>query len=186
MTGAAGVDRGGWNEACITSDVSRISPEKHPTSEGVSSMSDKQIKRILIATDGSPSASYAVEVGVELARAEGAEVTFVHVAAPIEFRSGRSMARPVVPRRLGHIGDAVLDDAALVASNHGVGFERELIAGDPGDVIVALADAIDADLVVVGERPRKLRVGPSVARWVARHTRRHVLVARPLAAELAA
>ena len=79
------------------------------------------------------------------------------------------------------MGDDALDDAALVASDNGVRFERELIAGDAGGVIVALANAIDADLVVVGERPRRLRVGPSVSRWVSRHTRRPVLVARQLA-----
>jgi nucleotide-binding universal stress UspA family protein len=146
-------------------------------------MSDKHINRILVATDGTPAARYSVEVGVELAQAEGADVTFVHVVAPIEFRSARTMSMQAVPRRLGHVGDQALDDAALVASNNGVHYERELIAGDPGDVIVALADAIEADLVVVGERPRKLRVGPSVSRWVSRHTHRPVLVARPLAAE---
>ena len=146
-------------------------------------MSERHINRILIATDGSPSARHAVEVGVELAQAEGAEVTFVHVTPPIEFRSGRTMAMQAVPRRIGHVGDGALDAAALDASENGVRFERELIAGDAGDVIVVLADAIDADLVVVGERPRRLRVGPSVSRWVSRHTRRPVLVARPLVAE---
>ena len=38
------------------------------------------MKRILIATDGSAAANEAVELGVELAREEDAEVIFVHVA----------------------------------------------------------------------------------------------------------
>jgi nucleotide-binding universal stress UspA family protein len=146
-------------------------------------MSDKHINRILVATDGSVSARHAVEVGVELAQAEQAAVTFVHVADPIEFRGGRNMSMEAIPRRLRHVGDSALDEAAVVASTHGVSFQRELIAGDAGDVIVALADAIDADLVIVGERPRRLRVGRSVSRWVSNHTRRPVLVARPLEAE---
>ena len=37
------------------------------------------MKRVLIATDGSAAADEAVELGVELARDEGAEVIFVHV-----------------------------------------------------------------------------------------------------------
>ena len=37
------------------------------------------MQRILIATDGSAAANEAVELGVELARDEGAEVIFVHV-----------------------------------------------------------------------------------------------------------
>jgi nucleotide-binding universal stress UspA family protein len=140
-------------------------------------MTQKHISRILVATDGSPSAQWAVEVGVELAGRD-AEVTFVRVAPPIEFRGGRSMSMRAVPRRLRHVGDWALDEAAAIASDHGVRFERELIAGDAGESIVALADAIDADLIVVGEQPRVLNVR-SVARWVVRHTGRPVLVARP-------
>jgi nucleotide-binding universal stress UspA family protein len=150
-------------------------------------MKSKRIKQILVATDGSYTAQNAVELGVEVAEADGATVTFVHVAPPVEFRAARSMSMQPVPRRLQHVGDEALDAATVVASDHGIAFQRELFAGDPGDVIVALADAIDADLIVVGERPRRLRIGPSVSRWVARHTHRPVLVARPpVARELAA
>jgi nucleotide-binding universal stress UspA family protein len=38
------------------------------------------IKKILIATDGSPSALRAAELGLELAEEEGAQPIFVHVA----------------------------------------------------------------------------------------------------------
>jgi nucleotide-binding universal stress UspA family protein len=144
-----------------------------------SSMSDRHINRILVATDGSDSSQRAVALGVELAAAEQAEVTFLHVAPPVEFRAGRSVAMRAVPRRLRTIGDEVLDEAVVVASDHGVRFQRELIAGETGDTIVLLADAIGADLIVVGERPRRMRVGTSVSRWVMRHSRRPVLVARP-------
>ncbi len=47
------------------------------------------MKQILIATDGSPSAQEAVEVGLELAKEQGADVTFVHVAEPDMFAGGR-------------------------------------------------------------------------------------------------
>jgi nucleotide-binding universal stress UspA family protein len=146
-------------------------------------MKSKRINRILVATDGSASAQNAVELGIEVAEADGAEVTFVHVTPPVEFRAGHSMSMQAVPRRLQHVGDDVLDAATLAASDRGIPFQRELIAGDAGDVIVALADVIDADLIVVGKRPRRLRVGQSVSRWVARHTSRPVLVARPRPAE---
>jgi nucleotide-binding universal stress UspA family protein len=38
------------------------------------------MERILIATDGSPSATEAVTVGIDLAAEQAAAVTFVHVA----------------------------------------------------------------------------------------------------------
>jgi nucleotide-binding universal stress UspA family protein len=149
-------------------------------------MTSKNINRILVATDGSGSSRQAVELGVEIAAAEDAEITFVHVAPPVEYRAGRTMSMRAVPRRLSSVGDAVLDDAAAAASDNGVRFHRELIAGDVADVIVTLADVIDSDLIVVGERPRRLRVGQSVSRAVTRCSKRPVLVARATPERLAA
>ena len=142
-------------------------------------MSTSKIDRILVATDGGDSSQHAVALGVELAAAEGAEVTFLHVVPPIDFVGGR-MSLPAVPRRLRKHRDEALDEAAaVVADRLGVRFERDRIAGYAADTIVELADAIDADLVVVGERPRRVRLGTDIARWVARNSRRTVLVARP-------
>ncbi len=59
------------------------------------------MKQILIATDGSPSAQEAVEVGLELAKEQGADVTFVHVTDPGRVQ-GREAAAPTpsrTPRR---------------------------------------------------------------------------------------
>ena len=55
------------------------------------------MKKIIIATDGSPSAQEAVGVGIELAAEQGAAVTFVHVLPADEF---------VVAGRMGHIPKA--------------------------------------------------------------------------------
>jgi nucleotide-binding universal stress UspA family protein len=147
-------------------------------------MSTREINRILVATDGGESSRHAVALGVELAAAEDAEVTFVHVVPPIDHIAGR-MSMPPVPRLLRPAGDEPLDDAVLAAETRGVRCQRELVAGDIGDSIVAYADAIGADLIVVGERARRRRLKVTVARWVARNSTRAVLVARP-PAELAA
>jgi nucleotide-binding universal stress UspA family protein len=135
------------------------------------------IDRILVATDGGDSSQHAVALGVELAAAEGAEVTFLHVLPPVDFLGGRA-SLPAVPRRLQRVGDEPLDEAAVIADRHGVRFEMDLVAGHVADTIVDWADAVEADLVVVGERPRR-RFGTTVARWVARNSDRPVLVARP-------
>ena len=140
-------------------------------------METTRINRILIATDGGESSQQAVELGVELAAAEGAEVTFLHVQPPVDYLAGRMSMGPA-PRRLQSAGDPALDDAALIADRHGVRFERDVIAGHVAETIVDLADAVDADLVVVGERPRRRRLGTTIARWVAGNSNRPVLVAR--------
>ena len=137
----------------------------------------RTINRILVATDGSDSAQHAVELGVELAAAENAEVTFLHVVPPVEFLAGR-LSLPAVPRRLSATDDEALERAAAVARANDVPFHLELIAGEVGDSIVAFGDALDADLIVVGERARRHWLAVNVPRWVARHATRAVLVAR--------
>ena len=52
------------------------------------------MKKIVIATDGSPSSVEAVGVGIELAAEQGAEVAFVHVLPADDY---------VVAARLGHL-----------------------------------------------------------------------------------
>ena len=149
-------------------------------------MSTPKIDRILVATNGGGSSQHAVALGVELAVAEGAEITFLHVVPPIDFIGGR-MSLPAVPRRLRSAGDEALDAAAVVADRLDVRFERDRIAGYAADTIVDWADAVDADLIVVGERPRRLKIGTTIARWVARNSTRPVLVARaPIAEHVAA
>ena len=45
--------------------------------------------RILIATDGSPSAQEAVDFGLALGADQGAAVTFVHVVPALDVPAGR-------------------------------------------------------------------------------------------------
>jgi nucleotide-binding universal stress UspA family protein len=116
------------------------------------------MKKILIATDGSPSGLEAVELGLELAAQQGAQVTFVHVASMLD-PSGR------IP----------VDAAAALAAARGVLATCEVLAGVPVDEIVAHADTIDADLIVVGSPGALLG---SVSRGVLDEARRPVLVVR--------
>ena len=58
------------------------------------------MKRIVIATDGSPSAIQAIEFGLELAEEQGVEPTFVHVAPGTEVlpRARGRTRLPASPR----------------------------------------------------------------------------------------
>lgn len=145
--------------------------------------------KILIATDGSAAAQEAVEIGVALAREEDAAVMFVHVAprtSPYPVNSYGFVG--AIPYDLRDDDRRALDDAEAIAEREGVRSNTRLLTGDVVDEIVAYADNLDADLVVVGSRGLGVLTGMllgSVSRGVLSESKRPVLVVRtktPLAA----
>jgi nucleotide-binding universal stress UspA family protein len=137
---------------------------ERPDAKDRTSADHADMRRILIATDGSPSAADATRVGLGLAAERSAAVTFVHVLSPTATPCEES-----------------LDAATQLARDTGVDAEVVIVAGNAADEIVVYADTIDADLIVVGSRGR----GPvtrallgSVSHGVLREARRPVLVVR--------
>jgi nucleotide-binding universal stress UspA family protein len=137
---------------------------------------------ILIATDGSPEARKAVELGIEIASDHEAAVVFVQVIPPVhstQFDPGVRIQ--AIPAELRLRRAVALHEAAQLAAAHGVQSTFQLLTGDPADEIVAYADSIDADLVVIGSRRRGALAGAllgSVSRDVVRESRRPVLVVK--------
>jgi nucleotide-binding universal stress UspA family protein len=108
------------------------------------------MNRILIATDGSDGAWAAVQEGVELAYAVGAEVTFVTVRHDVSLL-GDPWYQERLTIQLEH-ARAALDQAEAEADRRGVLHESEILEGDPAIRIAEVARARNADLVVVGSR----------------------------------
>jgi nucleotide-binding universal stress UspA family protein len=95
--------------------------------------------RILAATDGSPASGRAVAWALDHARATGASLTVQHV---LEYPEG---ARPPA--------EAMLRDAVgwmHLSSSPRVAYHLD--AGRPSERILGTAEALDADLVVLGSR----------------------------------
>jgi nucleotide-binding universal stress UspA family protein len=139
------------------------------------------MKQILIATDGSPSAQEAVDVGLELAKEQGADVTFVHVTAPDEYHGGRGGTHAVAHREEIDESETALKDAGDAADATGVSYTLERISGETVESIVALADTKDADMIVVGNRGRNAVTAAllgSVSQGVLHQAKRPVLVVK--------
>lgn len=140
------------------------------------------MKHILIATDGSPSASEAVGVGLELAREQGAEVTFLHVTLPDEYIVARlGPGRPIIHSEPIDELERALADAEEAAKQAGVPYTLERFSGDVVDTIVALANKKDVDLIVVGSRglrPVRAALLGSVSRGVLGEAGRPVLIVK--------
>jgi nucleotide-binding universal stress UspA family protein len=128
-------------------------------------------RRILIATNGSPSSAEAVELGLSLATTQGAELTFLHV-----------VGRPNGDRPSD---DPVLRAAADRARERGLDATVELADGKPCDAILALGERLDASMIVVGSGGRMPFKG-RVACALATRSLRPVLVARRTGLEAAA
>lgn len=107
--------------------------------------------RILIGTDGSADAQYAVSEAAELAARLSAEVVLVHAFEPLDhlqdLDGGRDLSEleAEYERRLVEEWSGPLTD-------RGVPTVTRIAHGNPAEVVCDLADEVDADMIVVGAR----------------------------------
>ena len=137
---------------------------------------------ILIATDGSDAARHAVEFGLDLAAEQHARPVLAHVAPAVDvLATGGFGLTASQPHELTDYDLSPLEEARALAAERGIEAETEMLRGETVDELVAYADTIDADLIVVGSRGHgslASAVLGSVSRGVLREARRPVLVVR--------
>jgi nucleotide-binding universal stress UspA family protein len=98
-------------------------------------------QHIVVGTDGSVTASRAVDDAIELAAACGATLHLVHA-----WDVSPAMAR------VEDDGSDMLEATAAVAKEAGVQVETHVVRSDPADALVTVATEVGADLLVVGNR----------------------------------
>lgn len=142
------------------------------------------MKQILVATDGSENAHYAVDEAISLARSSGARLVVAYVRhAPLPV-----LGEPVYQRSLSRELRTAQETTALAttkACGVGVEVEVEIVEGNPAARILDLARSRDVDLIVVGSRGLGTLAGAllgSVSREVVHRADRPVLVATRRAA----
>ncbi len=139
-----------------------------------------EIKRILIATDGSEYTKEAVSTGLRLAKILGADVTALYVIDQTSFVSFPIDSSIVsVYSLLENEGKRAVDEVKKEGELQGVKVTPVVVEGSPTRKIVEMA--ADFDLVVIGTLGRsalsKLFMG-SVAERVTRYAPCPVLVVR--------
>lgn len=114
----------------------------------------KRLDRILVATDGSPASEHAIRFAVQLASEYQSEVLFVHVipSADMFAASGSDEVGAAAPHESAEGDQALLADAAALASEHGVAAKSTLLVGSTAAEILAYAESHDVNMIVVGSR----------------------------------
>jgi len=106
---------------------------------------------IVVGTDGSARAGVAVDEALELARLTGATIHAVHsIHTPAVIDDPHS-AQVVMDEMRNH-SDAIQEHLLEKAKRRGVTLEFHSSLGEPANALVELAEKVNADLVVVGNR----------------------------------
>lgn len=139
-------------------------------------------RRILIAVDGEPVAAHAADVGVDLARALGAEIAFVTVVdSSLAYPADTGVVSPNELLALARQDAKKLIDNFRQQLSQQSGVMEFILTGSPATEIVKAAKEWPADVIVIGSHgrggvPRAL-LG-SIAEGVMRHAPCPVLVIR--------
>ncbi len=139
-------------------------------------------RRIVVGTDGSPTATAALRRASALARSEAAHL---HVVTAYEPRLPTAAELATLEERMqwkaspGERAEVIAREGAQIARGIGVEATAHSEPGDPARVLLDVAELVDADLIVVGNKGMAGRMGhlaPSVPNRVSHHARCDVLV----------
>jgi nucleotide-binding universal stress UspA family protein len=141
------------------------------------------IRTVAVGTDGSDTAARAVAHAIEIAERFGASL----VVLSAFDGSARVDAPRLQPSASGgaewasnaaEAVERILAFAEEAAVERGIEARSAMAAGDPGEVLVALADHHGADLLVVGSKGMERRVLGSVPNTVTHKASCSVLVVK--------
>jgi len=150
-----------------------------------SNKSAQKLRKILVATDGSKSASRAVESAVSISKVTGAELTIAYAVylEPGAYYGGYVSAVDRLLTDARSEGRKIVSQAVKVAEENGVDATGELIEKNLGPVwaLTEYAEEKGFDLIVTGTRGqtalKKALLG-SVANGIAHYAPCSVLVTR--------
>jgi nucleotide-binding universal stress UspA family protein len=125
------------------------------------------IEKVAVGTDGSDTASRAVDFAFDVAEKFGATLVICSSYRPVAEDKIRRDQREAPEDIQWSINptqevDATLNTAADKARERGIETVTEAREGDPADVLCDIAEAHGADLLVVGNKGMQRRVLGSV------------------------
>ena len=141
------------------------------------------IGTVAVGTDGSDTASRAVEFAIDLASRYEAKIVFLSAYRAVSEERLKREARDAPEDVQWQINPAedvepALRDAEDAARERGLDCASEAKEGDPGRVLVDLADKHSADLLVIGNKGMQRKVLGSVPNTVSHKADCSVLIVK--------
>jgi nucleotide-binding universal stress UspA family protein len=116
------------------------------------------IRTVAVGTDGSETAGRAMDAAFEMAERFGARL--------VVLSAFDASAHPEWASNAAEQSERILAIAEESAAERGIECSSAMAEGDPGDVLVSLADEHGADMLVVGNRGMQRRILGSVPNTV--------------------
>jgi nucleotide-binding universal stress UspA family protein len=108
---------------------------------------------VLVAVDGSPSALHAVEHAAAIAKRASADVCVLNVQLPIgPGRPETAADRAQIEKLLDAQARPVLDAATAILRDRGVAHQARMAVGEIAQTIVATAQQVGAEQIIMGSR----------------------------------
>lgn len=106
---------------------------------------------VVVGADDSSTARRAIEAATELVVMSGGQL---HIVSAVESSSKRDKHVPESFRYFGPDGEAeaLLQTLSFIATKRGVEPTMHAVEGDPAEAIIATAEKVNADLIVVGNK----------------------------------
>ncbi len=141
------------------------------------------LKTVAVGTDGSATAAKAVQFAIELADRYGARIVFISSYRPVSETRLRREQKDAPQELQWAINpaedvEATLREVEELADERGLKWTSEAREGDPADVLVALADEHDADVLVIGNKGMQRRVLGSVPNSVSHKANCSVMIVK--------
>jgi nucleotide-binding universal stress UspA family protein len=131
---------------------------------------------IVLATDGSEYARVAAERAIEIAAEHGAQLHVVCVVDSEKFSEPALSAAELETIYAEDHAAVCVADVAELAAEYDVVVEGDTRHGIPHEVILAVAEEVDADLIVVGEHGDHTKHFSGVGEETRANAEREVLV----------
>jgi nucleotide-binding universal stress UspA family protein len=141
------------------------------------------VKTIAVGTDGSDTAQVAVDFAMDMAERYGARLLIASAYKPVSEGQLRREQQDAPQDIQWSINPSEEVDATLrrveeAAGERGLEYTSEARNGDPAEVLCDIAEAHDADVIVVGNKGMQRRILGSVPNTVAHKAPCSVLVVK--------